>query len=179
MSCLATRDDSIAHPRLYAGEMQNGLTHVDSHGEARMVDVSTKPVTARTAVATGRVRTTAAVVALLRGDGLPKGDALAVARIAGIAGAKRTPDLVPLCHPIALHGVTVDLAVVDDGVEITATTRTADRTGVEMEALTAVMAAALTLVDMIKAADRAATITDVRIEAKSGGRSGTWKRDDE
>ena len=144
-----------------------------------MVDVSTKPVTARTAVATGRVRTTAAVVALLRGDGLPKGDALAVARIAGIAGAKRTPDLVPLCHPIALHGVTVDLAVVDDGVEITATTRTADRTGVEMEALTAVMAAALTLVDMIKAADRAATITDVRIEAKSGGRSGTWKRDDE
>jgi cyclic pyranopterin monophosphate synthase len=159
--------------------MQNGLTHVDSHGEARMVDVSTKPVTARTAVATGRVRTTAAVVALLRGDGLPKGDALAVARIAGIAGAKRTPDLVPLCHPIALHGVTVDLAVVDDGVEITATTRTADRTGVEMEALTAVMAAALTLVDMIKAVDRAATITDVRIEAKSGGRSGTWKRDDE
>jgi cyclic pyranopterin phosphate synthase len=159
--------------------MQNGLTHVDSHGEARMVDVSTKPVTARTAVATGRVRTTAAVVALLRGDGMPKGDALAVARIAGIAGAKRTPDLVPLCHPIALHGVTVDLAVVDDGVEITTTTRTADRTGVEMEALTAVMAAALTLVDMIKAADRAATITDVRIEAKSGGRSGTWKRDDE
>lgn len=159
--------------------MQNGLTHVDSHGEARMVDVSTKPVTARTAVATGRVRTTAAVVALLRGDGLPKGDALAVARIAGIAGAKRTPDLVPLCHPIALHGVTVALAVVDDGVEITATTRTADRTGVEMEALTAVMAAALTLVDMIKAVDRAATITDVRIEAKSGGRSGTWKRDDE
>ena len=144
-----------------------------------MVDVSTKPVTARTAVATGRVRTTAAVVALLRGDGLPKGDALAVARIAGIAGAKRTPDLVPLCHPIALHGVTVALAVVDDGVEITATTRTADRTGVEMEALTAVMAAALTLVDMIKAVDRAATITDVRIEAKSGGRSGTWKRDDE
>ena len=179
MSCLATRDDSIAHPRPYAGEMQNGLTHVDSHGEARMVDVSTKPVTARTAVATGRVRTTAAVVALLRGDGLPKGDALAVARIAGIAGAKRTPDLVPLCHPIALHGVTVALAVVDDGVEITATTRTADRTGVEMEALTAVMAAALTLVDMIKAVDRAATITDVRIEAKSGGRSGTWKRDDE
>jgi cyclic pyranopterin phosphate synthase len=143
-----------------------------------MVDVSTKPVSARTAVATGRVRTTAAVIALLRGDGLPKGDALAVARVAGIAGAKRTPDLVPLCHPIALHGVTVDLAMVDEGVEITATTRTADRTGVEMEALTAVMAAALTLVDMIKAVDRAATITDVRIEAKSGGRSGTWERGD-
>jgi cyclic pyranopterin phosphate synthase len=158
--------------------MQNGLTHVDTRGQARMVDVSTKPVSVRTAVATGRVRTIAAVIALLRGDGLPKGDALAVARIAGIAGAKRTPDLVPLCHPIALHGVTVDLAMVDEGVEITATTRTADRTGVEMEALTAVMAAALTLVDMIKAVDRAATITDVRIEAKSGGRSGTWERGD-
>ena len=142
-----------------------------------MVDVSAKPVTARTAVATGRVRTSEQVVALLRGDGMPKGDALAVARIAGIAGAKRTPDLVPLCHPIALHGVTVDLEVVDGGVEITATTRTADRTGVEMEALTAVMTAGLTLIDMIKAVDRGATITDVRIEQKSGGRSGTWERD--
>jgi cyclic pyranopterin phosphate synthase len=154
-----------------------GLTHVNTRGEARMVDVSAKPVTARTAVATGRVRTSEQVVALLRGDGMPKGDALAVARIAGIAGAKRTPDLVPLCHPIALHGVTVDLEVVDGGVEITATTRTADRTGVEMEALTAVMTAGLTLIDMIKAVDRGATITDVRIEQKSGGRSGTWERD--
>jgi cyclic pyranopterin monophosphate synthase len=160
----------------YAGEMHDGLTHVDARGEARMVDVSGKPVTPRTAIATGFVRTTDEVVGLLRGTGVPKGDALAVARIAGIAGAKRTPDLVPLCHPIALHGVTVDLEVRDDGVAITATTRTADRTGVEMEALTAVMAAGLTLVDMIKAVDRAATITDVRIERKAGGRSGTWVR---
>jgi cyclic pyranopterin monophosphate synthase len=152
------------------------LTHVDSRGAARMVDVSAKSVTVREAIATGRVRTTAQVVGLLRGDGLPKGDALAVARIAGIAGAKRTPDLVPLCHPIALHSVTVDLEVTDDGVRITATTRTADRTGVEMEALTAVAAAGLALVDMIKAVDRAASITDIRVEAKSGGRSGDWRR---
>jgi cyclic pyranopterin phosphate synthase len=152
------------------------LTHVDSRGAARMVDVSAKTVTTREATATGRVRTSAQVVALLREDGLPKGDALAVARIAGITGAKSTPDLVPLCHPVALHGVTVDLDVVDDGVLITATTRTADRTGVEMEALTAVAAAGLALVDMIKAVDRAASITDIRVEAKSGGRSGTWRR---
>jgi cyclic pyranopterin phosphate synthase len=141
-----------------------------------MVDVSAKTVTTREATATGRVRTSTQVVALLREDGLPKGDALAVARIAGIAGAKRTPDLVPLCHPIALHGVTVDLEVVEDGVVITATTRTADRTGVEMEALTAVAVAGLALVDMIKAVDRAASITDIRVESKSGGRSGTWRR---
>src|SRR5690242_21832339 len=108
-----------------------------------MVDVSAKSVTVREATATGRVRTSAQVVALLRDDGLPKGDAVAVARIAGIAGAKRTPDLVPLCHPIALHGVTVDLEVTDDAVEITATARTADRTGVEMEALTSVAVAGL------------------------------------
>jgi cyclic pyranopterin phosphate synthase len=156
--------------------MPERLTHVDADGAARMVDVSAKAVTARSATATGRVRTTSHVVDLLRGNGLPKGDALAVARIAGIAGAKRTPDLVPLCHPIALHGVTVDLELVDDGVEITVTTRTADRTGVEMEALTAVAAAALTLVDMVKAVDRGATITDIRVESKSGGRSGTWER---
>ena len=157
--------------------MPRALTHVDDRGAARMVDVSAKPVTSRTATATGRVRTTADVVALLRDSRLPKGDALAVARIAGIAGAKRTPDLVPLCHPVALHGVTVDLDVVDDGVLITATTRTADRTGVEMEALTAVAAAGLALVDMVKAVDRAASITDIRVEAKSGGRSGSWRRD--
>jgi cyclic pyranopterin monophosphate synthase len=152
------------------------LTHVDSRGAARMVDVSAKTVTAREATATGRLRTSPQVVALLREDGLPKGDALAVARIAGITGAKRTPDLVPLCHPVALHGVTVDLDVVDDGVLITATTRTADRTGVEMEALTAVAAAGLALVDMVKAVDRSASITDIRVESKSGGRSGTWRR---
>jgi cyclic pyranopterin phosphate synthase len=141
-----------------------------------MVDVSGKTVTTREAIATGRVRTSAQVVALLRDDGLPKGDALAVARVAGIAGAKRTPDLVPLCHPVALHAVTVDLEIVEDGVVITATTRTADRTGVEMEALTAVAAAGLALIDMIKAVDRSASITDIQVESKSGGRSGTWRR---
>ena len=114
----------------------DGLTHVDARGAARMVDVSAKDVTARSATATGRVRLSEETVAALRAGDVPKGDALAVARIAGIQGAKRTPDLVPLCHPIALHGVSVDLTVDDDGVAISATTRTADRTGVEMEALT-------------------------------------------
>src|SRR4051812_12242880 len=152
----------------------SGLTHVDEYGAARMVDVSAKQVTARTATAAGRFVTTPEVVALLRGEGLPKGDAIAVARIAGIAGAKRTPDLIPLCHPVALHGVTVDLALVEDGVEITATTRTADRTGVEMEALTAVATAGLALYDMVKAVDRGARLTDVRLLAKDGGRSGKW-----
>ena len=153
------------------------LTHVDERGAARMVDVSAKQITTREAVASGRLTTTAEVIALLRRDGLPKGDALAVARIAGIAGAKRTPDLVPLCHPVALHGVTVDLDVGEDSVEITATTRTADRTGVEMEALTAVVAAGLALYDMVKAVDRSAVLSDVRLVAKSGGRSGEWRRD--
>ncbi|PZS19857.1 MAG: cyclic pyranopterin monophosphate synthase MoaC [Pseudonocardiales bacterium] len=142
-----------------------------------MVDVSGKDVTARTATATGSFITTPEVIALLRSDGLPKGDALAVARIAGIAGAKRTPDLVPLCHPIALHGVTVDLVVLDDAVKITATTRTADRTGVEMEALTSVVVAGLALYDMVKAVDRAAQLTDVQLLAKAGGRSGEWRRE--
>ncbi len=139
-----------------------------------MVDVSAKDVTTRTAVAAGRFTTTPEVVALLRRDGLPKGDALAVARIAGIAGAKRTPDLVPLCHPVALHGVTVDLELGEEHVDITATTRTADRTGVEMEALTSVVVAGLALYDMVKAVDRAARLTDVRLVDKAGGRSGHW-----
>ena len=152
------------------------LTHVDAQGAARMVDVAGKDVTVRSARASGRLVTTPEVVALLRGEGVPKGDALAVARIAGIQAAKRTPDLVPLCHPIAIHGVTVDLAVVDDGVTIEARVRTADRTGVEMEALTCVAAAGLTLVDMVKAVDRGAHLTDLRVEEKSGGRSGTWTR---
>lgn len=152
------------------------LTHVDEAGAARMVDVSGKDVTARTARATGRVLVAPRVVELLRGDGVPKGDALGVARIAGIMGAKRTPDLVPLCHPLAVSGVTVDLTVADDAVEITATVKTTDRTGVEMEALTAVSVAALTVVDMVKAVDKAAVITDVRIEEKTGGKSGDWHR---
>lgn len=152
------------------------LTHLDDTGAARMVDVSAKDVTARTATASGRVRVNPRVVELLRGEGVPKGDALATARLAGIMGAKRTPELVPLCHPLALSGVVVDLAVADDAVEITATVRTTDRTGVEMEALTAVSVAALTVVDMVKAVDKAAVITDVRVESKSGGRSGDWRR---
>ncbi|MFT4265291.1 MAG: cyclic pyranopterin monophosphate synthase MoaC [Nocardioides sp.] len=159
-----------------SGPGEWGLTHLDETGAARMVDVSEKAVTARTAVATGRVLVSAEVVALLRGPGVPKGDALSVARIAGIMGAKRTPDLIPLCHPIALSGVTVDLVVGDDAVAITATVHTADRTGVEMEALTAVSVAALTVVDMVKAVDKGAVITDVRVESKTGGRSGTWQR---
>ena len=153
-----------------------GLSHLDESGAARMVDVTGKDVTARTATATGRVDLSAECVALLRGEGVPKGDALAVARVAGIMGAKRTPDLVPLCHPVALSGVTVDLAVDDAGVAVTATARSADRTGVEMEALTAVSVACLTVVDMTKAVDKRAVIRDVRVEAKTGGKSGPWAR---
>jgi cyclic pyranopterin phosphate synthase len=152
------------------------LTHVDEAGAARMVDVSAKAMSARRAVAAGHVHTTAEVVALLRGDGLPKGDALAVARLAGIMGAKRTPDLIPLCHPIGLHGVTVDLRILDTSVEIVATTKTADRTGVEMEALTAVATAGLALIDMIKAVDPAASIEAVRVLRKEGGKTGDWVR---
>jgi len=133
-------------------------------------------VSARRAVAAGRVVTTPEVVALLRDDGLPKGDAIAVARIAGIMGAKRTPDLVPLCHPIGLTGVTVDLEITDTAVEITATTKTADRTGVEMEALTSVVTAGLALIDMIKAVDPAASIEAVRVVRKEGGKTGEWVR---
>jgi cyclic pyranopterin phosphate synthase len=155
-----------------------GLTHVDEQGAARMVDVSDKDVTTRSATASGRVLVSTRVVELLRGDGVPKGDALAVARVAGIMGAKRTPDLIPLCHPLAVSGVEVDLEVLDDAVAIRATVRTSDRTGVEMEALTAVSVAALTVIDMVKAVDKAAVVTDVRVEAKSGGRSGDWSRHD-
>ncbi|MEV0776670.1 cyclic pyranopterin monophosphate synthase MoaC [Streptomyces sp. NPDC050433] len=152
------------------------LTHIDEAGAARMVDVSAKEVTARTASASGRVLVSPRVVELLRGEGMPKGDALATARIAGIMGAKRTPDLIPLCHPLAVSGVTIDLAVTDDAVEVLATVKTTDRTGVEMEALTAVTVAALTLVDMVKAVDKGAVITDVRVEEKTGGKSGHWSR---
>jgi cyclic pyranopterin monophosphate synthase len=155
------------------------FTHLDESGAARMVDVSAKEVSARTATATGFVRLSAGCVAALRGGNVPKGDALAVARIAGIQAAKRTPDLVPLCHPIAIHGVTVDLAVHDDGVSIAAQVRTADRTGVEMEALTCVSVAALALVDMVKAVDPAAVVTDVRVEEKTGGKTGMWRRPEE
>jgi cyclic pyranopterin phosphate synthase len=158
------------------GGPTHGLTHVDASGAARMVDVSGKEVSVRTATASGRVLVSAEVVAALRGNGVPKGDALGVARIAGIQAAKRTPDLVPLCHPLAIHGVVVDVEVHDDHVAITATVRTADRTGVEMEALTSVAVAGLALIDMVKAIDPAAVITDVRVEEKTGGRSGRWTR---
>ena len=152
------------------------LTHTDESGHARMVDVSAKDVTVREARASGRVLLSAEATTALRAGQVPKGDALAVARIAGIQAAKRTPDLVPLCHPIAIHAVTVDLRVADDAVEISATVRTADRTGVEMEALTSVAVAALALIDMVKAVDPAAVISDVRVEEKTGGKTGAWRR---
>ena len=152
------------------------LTHTDESGHARMVDVSAKDVTVREARASGRVLLSPEAIAALRAGQVPKGDALAVARIAGIQAAKRTPDLVPLCHPIAIHAVTVDLQVGDGDVEIAATVRTADRTGVEMEALTSVAVAALALIDMVKAIDPAAVISDVRVDEKTGGKTGPWRR---
>jgi cyclic pyranopterin phosphate synthase len=156
--------------------MTSDFTHLDAAGSARMVDVSGKSITVRTATASGRVCVSAEVISLLRGAGVPKGDALAVARIAGIQAAKRTSDLVPLCHPLAIHGVEVSLRVDDDAVAIQATVRTADRTGVEMEALTSVAVAALALIDMVKAVDPAAVMTDVRLDEKTGGRRGHWRR---
>jgi cyclic pyranopterin phosphate synthase len=152
------------------------LTHTDDSGHARMVDVSAKDVTVREARASGRVLLSADAIAALRAGQVPKGDALAVARIAGIQAAKRTPDLVPLCHPIAIHAVTVDLQVTENAVEIVTTVRTADRTGVEMEALTSVTVAALALIDMVKAIDPAAVISDVRVDEKTGGKTGPWRR---
>jgi cyclic pyranopterin phosphate synthase len=154
----------------------SAFSHLDESGAARMVDVGGKEVTVRTATATGRVDLSPECVALLRGEGVPKGDALAVARVAGIMGAKRTPDLVPLCHPIGLSGVTVDLVVDDAGVAVIATARTADRTGVEMEALTAVSVACLTVVDMTKAVDPRSVISGIRVETKTGGKKGDWTR---
>jgi cyclic pyranopterin monophosphate synthase len=152
------------------------LTHVDAAGAAHMVDVTGKSVTARVAVATGVVRTTPEVVELLRSNGLKKGDALAVARVAGIMGAKRTPDLVPLCHPLPISGVAVSFELDASSVSIEATVRTSGQTGVEMEALTAVTVAGLTLHDMIKAVDPAAVLSEVRLERKEGGKTGVWTR---
>jgi cyclic pyranopterin monophosphate synthase len=160
-----------------AEQRPQSLTHTDATGAARMVDVSGKPATAREAGASGVLRTTPEVISLLRADGLPKGDALATARIAGIMAAKRTPDLIPLCHPIALSAVRVDLDLADSSVRINAVVRTADRTGVEMEALTAVAVAGLALHDMIKAVDPGAELCDVRVDYKTGGKSGEWRRD--
>ena len=158
--------------------MTHPLTHLDQAGHARMVDVTEKQPTVRAATAAGRVRCSAEVVALLRDEAVPKGDVLAVARVAGIQAAKKTPELLPLAHTIGVHGAVVDLEVVDGGVEITATVRTADRTGVEMEALTSVSVAALAVIDMVKGIDRGAHIDDIRLLRKEGGRSGTWTRDE-
>jgi cyclic pyranopterin phosphate synthase len=152
------------------------FSHLNPSGEAHMVDVSGKEISLRTAIASGSVRVSKEVIAALRDGTVPKGDALSVARIAGIQGAKRTPDLIPLCHPIALHSVSVELEVADDGVHIKATVKNADRTGVEMEALTAVSVAALALIDMVKSIDPAATIVEVRVDEKIGGKSGHWLR---
>ncbi len=155
------------------------FTHLDSAGQARMVDVTQKTPTVREATAAGFVRCSAHVIEALRSGTAPKGDVLAVARIAGIQAAKRTAELLPLAHIIGVHGASVDLEVVDDGVRIAATVRTADRTGVEMEAMTAVSVAALAIVDMVKGMDKSVEIVNVRLLAKSGGRSGEWRRPSE
>ncbi|MBV9841129.1 MAG: cyclic pyranopterin monophosphate synthase MoaC [Sphingomonadaceae bacterium] len=155
-----------------------GLTHLDEAGAARMVDVSAKPATAREATAAGRIAMSAAAAAAIRDGAIAKGDVLAVARVAGIMAAKRTAELIPLCHPLPIAGVTLDLAVEADGVAATATVRTTHSTGVEMEALTAVSVALLTVYDMAKSLDRGMTIAGVRLVAKSGGRSGDWRADD-
>lgn len=157
-----------------SNEQQLGLTHVRDDGTAHMVDVSAKTETAREATATARLRTTSEVLKLISDGGLPKGDALAVSRIAGIMGAKQTSTLIPLCHPLPLTKVTVDFDTEESDVVIRATVKTKALTGVEMEALTAVSVAALTLYDMIKAVDKHASITDIRVLAKSGGKSGDW-----
>lgn len=156
--------------------MDHPLTHLDTAGHARMVDVTDKQPTIRSATAAGRVVTSAETVALLRDGSVPKGDVLAVARVAGIQAAKKTPELLPLAHVIGVHGCTVDLTITDTGVDVVATVRTADRTGVEMEALTSVSVAALAVVDMVKGVDRTARITDIRVLSKQGGRSGSWTR---
>ena len=151
------------------------FTHLNERGEARMVDVTAKDVTVRSATARCTVTVSAEVADLLRSGSMPKGDALGVARIAAIQAAKRTPDLIPLCHPIAIHGVDVDIEVTDR-VVVTATVRTADRTGVEMEALTAASVGGLTVIDMVKGRDRSAAIAEVVLLEKTGGRSGHWTR---
>ncbi|GED99933.1 cyclic pyranopterin monophosphate synthase accessory protein [Gordonia spumicola] len=156
--------------------MTGSFTHLDEGGQARMVDVTEKAPTVRSATAEGFVRCSSTIVSALRDGTVPKGDVLAVARIAGIAAAKRTPDLLPLAHVIGVHGAVVDVTVVDDGVRVSATVRTADRTGVEMEALTAVSVAALAVVDMVKGLDKSVEIENIRLLRKTGGKSGDWSR---
>lgn len=154
-----------------------GFSHLNDQGEARMVDVTAKDVTVRSATARCRVVVAEATLDRLRAGDLPKGDVLAVARIAAIQATKRTPDLIPLCHPIAVHGVDVTVTPLDDAVEIVVTARTADRTGVEMEALTAAAVGGLTVIDMVKGVDRSASIAEVVLLEKVGGRSGHWVRE--
>ena len=154
----------------------SGLTHLDADGSARMVDVSAKAVTAREAVAAGRIDMSDEAARAIAEGLVKKGDVLAVARVAGIMAAKKTADLIPLCHPIALSAVTVDFTLDDHGVTVEATARTAGQTGVEMEALTGASVALLTIYDMAKALDKAMVILDVRLIAKTGGKSGDWRR---
>ena len=152
------------------------LSHINENGEANMVDTSGKEVTARIATASGKVTMKAEALNAIASGQTPKGDVLATARLAGIMGAKKTSELIPLCHQIALNKVEIELRIETDGVAILATTKTTDRTGVEMEALTAVSVAGLTLMDMIKAMDPHAAIRDVQVESKSGGKTGDWQR---
>jgi cyclic pyranopterin monophosphate synthase len=151
------------------------LTHLDSEGAAHMVDVGSKPATARRAVASGRITMSAQALAAIRAGNAPKGDVLGTARLAGIMAAKRTGDLIPLCHPLGLEAVSVEFAYEDDGIRATATASLTGRTGVEMEAMTAVSVALLTVYDMAKAIDKGMVISEVRLIAKSGGKSGDWK----
>ena len=156
--------------------MSDGLTHLNNQGQANMVDVTGREVTVRTAHTSAKVNLSAHVIELLRDGTTPKGDVLSTARIAGIMAAKKTSDLIPLCHPIAINKISIDLQIIDSGVAISAEVITADRTGVEMEALTAVSVAGLTIIDMVKALDPHASITDIRVDSKSGGKNGDWKR---
>ena len=152
------------------------LSHINENGEANMVDTSGKEVSVRVASASGKVTMKAEVLSAIANGQTPKGDVLATARIAGIMGAKKTSELIPLCHPIALNKVEIELKIEADGIGIFATAKTTDRTGVEMEALTAVTITGLTLIDMIKAMDPHAAIRDVQVESKSGGKTGDWNR---
>jgi cyclic pyranopterin phosphate synthase len=156
--------------------MSDGLTHLNTAGEANMVDVTGREITVRTADSSAKVNLSSRVVSLLRDGTTPKGDVLSTARIAGIMAAKKTSELIPLAHPIAINSITINLSITDTGVAINAQVITSDRTGVEMEALTAVSVAALTIIDMVKALDPSASISDIQIDSKSGGKNGDWKR---
>lgn len=156
--------------------MSEKLSHINEKGEAHMVDVSSREESIRIAEASGKVKISAEVLKLIAQGQAPKGDVLATSRVAGILGAKRTSDLIPLCHPIAIHSVVIDLTIQSDHISITSTVKTADRTGVEMEALTAVSVTALTLIDMVKAMDPYAEVLEIQMISKSGGRNGEWRR---